>query len=273
MPYKDILVLIDPEVAASRYEIAVDLAGRGGGRLTGLYLKQSLIGRLASVEAIAAMSPADIGQLIRDSRQGEEANAARAAAALLKTAAAAGVDCGWRAIEGDAPHDIIAEARHADLVVVGPLSRDGRGSAVKIVIGAAVPVLIVPAEVNQVRIGARVLVAWNGSRESSRALRDALPILAKDAVLEIRSARRKHDRSDAAALCRYLEQHGSRPNLVVVEDDGQSIPKWLVGEAVKTDCDLIVMGVYGHTRQRDFVLSEVSRQMLQASPLPLLISH
>ena len=61
-------------------------------------------------------------------------------------------------------------------------------------------------------------------------------------------------------------------NIKVVEDGGQSIPKWLISEAVETGCDLIVMGVYGHMRQRDFVLSEVSRHMLQNSPLPLLIS-
>jgi len=273
MPYKQILVVIDPAASTCRYEIAVDLAQRGGGQLTGLYLKRSLIGSLAKVEASDALSPADMAQQIRERLQAQDADAAKAAAALSKIASAAGVNSVCRVIDGDGPHDMIAEARHADLVVVGPSNEDGQPGPADIVLAAAVPVLIVPHTPGRARIGARVLIAWNGSRESSRALRDALPILTQDAVVEIRSAGRKHDRSDAAALCRYLEQHGCRPNLVVVEDAGQSIPKWLVGEAARADCDLIVMGVYGHMRQRDFVLSDVSAQMLQASPLPLLISH
>jgi nucleotide-binding universal stress UspA family protein len=100
-----------------------------------------------------------------------------------------------------------------------------------------------------------------------------LPILTHDALLEIRTAQYKHDRTDAAALGRYLERHACRSNFKVVEDEGQSIPRWIISEAIEAGCDLIVMGVYGHTRQRDFVLSPISQHMLESSPLPLLIAY
>jgi nucleotide-binding universal stress UspA family protein len=275
MPYKDVLVQVDTPTPLSRYEIAAELAGRCGGRLTGLYLKSSLVTKLVEVETIDPPPLADLARRIRDQLQREDAEATAAAAVLSAVAEAANAECECRVINGDTQRDMITEARHADLVVVGaPVPADDlRSAAVDIAIGGGAPVLIVPAKVEKVRIGSRVLVAWNGSRESSRALRDALPLFTGDVVLEVRNAQRKHDRTDSVALCRHLERHGCQVSLKVVDDDGQSVPKWLISEAVAADCDLIVLGVYGHTRLHDFVLSDVSREMLRAPPLPLLISH
>jgi nucleotide-binding universal stress UspA family protein len=275
MAYMDILVQIDEAAPPSRCEIAVELAARCGGRVTGLYLKTCLITELTDAVATGVPPPVDLAQRLRDSLQREDENATAAAAILKQVALASKVDCDCQTVSGETARDMIIEARHADLVVVGPWDSPDKGHAfaVDIVLGAGVPVLIVPAKVDHARVGTRVLVAWNGSRESSSALRNALPILTQDAVLEIRTAQHKHDRTDAAALLRYLERHGCRLNFKAVDDEGQSIPNWLISEATATGCDLIVMGVYGHTRQREFVLSEVSRHMLQSSPLPLLISY
>jgi nucleotide-binding universal stress UspA family protein len=274
MAYTDILVQIDEATPPGRCDYAVELAARCGGRVTGLFLKFDLIKELAADVPIGELPSVDIVQRIRERFQREDANAAAAAEMLKQVASRSKVDCDFRILDGDSPRDMITEARHADLVVVGPWdpSQKGRAFAVDVARGAGVPVLIVPAKVDYPRVGARVLIAWNGSRESSSALRSALPILARDALLEIRTAHYKHDRTDAAALRRYLERHACRFNFEAIDDDGRSIPKWLIGEAVETGCDLIVMGVYGHTRERDFVLSDVSTAMLQDSPLPLLIS-
>jgi nucleotide-binding universal stress UspA family protein len=274
MAYKDILVLMDEATLPGRCEISVELAARCGGRVTGLYLKTDLVAELSATVAVGAPSTTDFDR-IRDHIQREDGHASAAAAMLQRIAAASKVDCDWRIVCGDTPRDVIIEARHADLVVVGPWDPPHRRQAfaVDIALGAGVPILILPAKVDHPRIGTRVLVAWNGSRESSSALRNALPILTHDALLEIRSARCKHDRTDAAALRSYLERHAYSANFKIIDDEGQSIPEWLISEAVETGCDLIVMGVYGHMRQTDFVLSEVSRHMLQSSPLPLLISH
>ena len=278
MPYRDIIVQTqaqtEADAAPARYEIAAELAARHGGRLTGLYLKDDLVADLARDAAQGGVTPADLGQRIIDRLRCEDERAVAAAGQLEKVAQAWGVACDCHVISGDTPRDMIAEARHADLVVVGSAVRaEGHGAfAVDVVMGAGAPVLVVPPEVENRRIGARVLVAWNGSLESSRALRDALPLLLPDAALEIRIAHPKHDRTDAAALRHHLEQHQCRANVEAVENQGQSIPDWLIAEAVRTECDLIVLGVYGHRRLRDFVLSDVSRRMLTGAPLPLLIS-
>jgi nucleotide-binding universal stress UspA family protein len=243
--------------------------------LTGLYLKTSLVTRIVKVEPIEPPPLEDLARRIRNQLQRDEAEASAAGVVLSAIAAEAHAEFECRMINGDTQRDMIIEARRADLVVLGAqvTADEVRAVPVDIALGGGAPVLIVPAKVDKARVGSHVLVAWNGSRESSRALRDALPLFAEDALIEVRTAHGKHDRTNSEALCRHLEQHGFSVNLEQVEDEGQSIPKWLVSEAIEADCDLIVMGVYGHTRLHDFVLSDVSREMLRAPTLPLLISQ
>jgi nucleotide-binding universal stress UspA family protein len=274
MTYKDILLEIDEATPLSRCELTVELAARCGGRVTGLYLKTFLAAQLADAGIGAGAPAADVVARILDRLERQDQNAAFARDVLQRVASAAGVDCEFHIVNGDTPHEMVAEARHADLVVVGPWSAESKGQSfsVDIVMGAGVPVLIVPAKIDHARVGARVLVAWNGSRESSSALRGALPILTDDAILEIRTVQYEYAPADLAALRRYLERHGCRMDSKAVDHEGRSVPQWLIGEAVEAGCDLIVMGLYGHMRQRDFLLSDVSRDMLQNSPLPLLIS-
>jgi len=123
-------------------------------------------------------------------------------------------------------------------------------------------------------IGARALVAWNGGREAARALRDALPLLADGAAVEVRMAHPNPDEGDPAqGLRRRLEGLGLKVNVVVAAHPEERISDWIRDEAKRTGCDLIVMGLYGHTRMREFVLGGVSRGMLHDPPLPVLISH
>jgi nucleotide-binding universal stress UspA family protein len=277
MPYKDILVQTDVTGSASRCEIAAVLAARGGGQLTGLYLTTPLFSQFGPIGSINALAATDVAQLIRDHIHDDEANAARAAMILTEIAAASKVACECRAIGGDSPHDLIHEARHADLVVLGPLTpfslQGPRASPIEIALDSGSPILIVPSDIAKIHIGKRVLVAWNGSREAARALRDALPMLSDDCVVEIRIAQPKHDRSDAGFLRRHLERHGYRVNLEVTADEGQSISAWLVGQALEADCDLVIMGLDVHKRLQELVLGRVSRELLYEPPLPLLISH
>ncbi len=277
MPHQDILVQIDSAAPPARYEIAAHLAARGRGRLTGLYLKTTLINQFNDISALGYMPPGELDRLIRDHNQGQTADMAKAAAILADVAARANTDCACRSIGGDTPQELIVEARRADLVVMGPPSPSPaynvHASPVDVALGGGGPVLIVPAESGQSAIGRRALTAWNGGREAARALRDALPLLADDAVVEVRVAHPKDEMFDAEPLRRHLELHGLRPNIETVVEDGRSVSDWLADEALKAGCDLIVMGLYGHPRLQEFVLGGVSRDMPHRSPLPLLISH
>ena len=278
MAYKDIVVQLGADASTPRYQIAAQLAARAGGYLAGVYLKTTLINQYNNIGSIGYLPPVDLDRLIRDHNQAQDDNATKAAAALAKVASALGVASDWRVIGGDAPDGLIGEARCADLVVLPPPSAAPAfsvdASAVDIALGGGGPVLVVPEAVARLQIGQRVLVAWNGSREAARALRDALPLMAAGATVEVRMARPK----DAAehepeALRRHLERQGLTVNMVTVVDEGQPIAAWLQAEAAAAGCDLMVMGLYGHARLQEFVLGGVSRDMIHAPTLPLLLSH
>jgi nucleotide-binding universal stress UspA family protein len=279
MAYKDIVVQLDSAASHIRYEVAADLAVRSSGHVTGVYPKTTLINQYNNIDAICYLPPNELDRMVREHNQGQDDDAAKAAAVLACRSQASQVQCDWRKIGGDTPDDLIAEARCADLVVLPPPSASPaynvHASAVDIAISGGGPVLITPEKIGRIRIGARILLAWNGSREAARALRDALPLFVEGAFVEIRTAHPKLGEPDAAGSVRYhLERLGYKTNVDVMEDDDdQSIGAWLKREAAETDCDLIVMGVYGHTRLREFILGGVSREMLHAPSLPTLISH
>jgi nucleotide-binding universal stress UspA family protein len=277
MAYKDILVQIDAAASPLRYEIAAGLAARAGGHLTGVFLKTTLINQYNNIGTVGFLPPEDLNRLIKENNEGQDQDAAKSADTLKKAAAVAKAECDWRVVGGDIPDDLISLAQTADLVVLPPPAPNPaysvHASAVDICL-AGCPVLLTPAEVAKTMVGEKALVAWNGSRESARALRDALPLLAPGAAVEVRIARpRDSIRDDSANLKAHLQRQGFTANVVVIEEGHGNVGDWLKAEAAKTGCDLIVMGLYGHTRLREFVLGGVSREMLHNSPLPLLISH
>ena len=277
MAYKDILVQIDAAASPLRYDIAADLAARSGGRVTGVFLKTTLINQYNNIGTIGYLPPEDLNRLIRENDEGQAQDAATSFEALKAAAGAAKAECGSRMVGGDIPDDLIGLAQTADLVILPPPllhpAYSVHASAVDICL-AGCPVLLTPAEVARTRIGEKALLAWNGSRESARALRDALPLLAPGASVEVRIAQPKDaDRDDGPNLKAHLERHGFGANVVEVEEGRESVADWLKAEAARTGCDMIVMGLYGHNRLREFVLGGVSREMLHNPSLPLLISH
>jgi nucleotide-binding universal stress UspA family protein len=277
MAYKDILVHIDTPAAKARYELAAGLAARGGGALNGVYLRTTLINQYVNIGSIGYLPPEDLDRLIKEHNQGQTEAAKAAAAAFEAAAAAAGVACEWRTIDGDTPDALIAEARRADITIVpAPLPDppyNAHGSAVDVALGGAGPVLIVPPHARQTDVGHRVLIAWNGSREAARALRDALPLLAPDAAITVLTVRPKGaDLTPDAGLRRHLEHLDFKPNLTVVGDNEEA-QLLIERQARAIDADLIVMGLYGHARLQEFVLGGASRSMLHSAAAPLLVAH
>ncbi len=277
MVYRDIVVQIDKPEARARYEAAVALAARGHGRVQGVYLKTSLINQYNSIDPIAWLPPDTLNQLVHEHNAAQDRAADASSAALVAMAKRAGVEADWQVVSGDTPDDLVALARCADLVVLPPPTPHAaysvHASAVAVGLECGGPILIVPEGSQPSGIGARVLIAWNGGREAARAVRDALPLLAEGAAVEVRVAGAAAD-DPAGALCRRLERRGLKVNVVVADHHAdEHVADWLAAEAKQAGCDMIVMGLYGHTRVRELVLGGVSRSLLHEPPLALLISH
>ena len=117
------------------------------------------------------------------------------------------------------------------------------------------------------------MVAWDGSLESSHALRLTLPMLAPAAAVHVVTVTESHTEFPATDACHYLARHGIEAELHEWSREGRSTAAALLAAASNLSASYIVMGAYGHTRLREAVLGGATRDMLQTSPFPLLMAH
>lgn len=195
-----------------------------------------------------------------------------------------GVRGAWAASRGPA-HEVIATAlRSADLAVMGQADGAAERSAVMrdlladVLMRAGRPVLAVPYAGTFSAAFRTVLVAWNGSREAARALNDALPLLEQAESVTVLSVqgRRALEREDVpgADAAEHLARHGIAAVAVrVSHDGGASEADAILNYAADLGAELLVAGCYGHSRARERVLGGVSRGLLEAMTLPVLLSH
>jgi nucleotide-binding universal stress UspA family protein len=139
-------------------------------------------------------------------------------------------------------------------------------------------VLVVPKIGALSPIGKTVMVCWNASRESARAATDALPLLhaaEKVIVLVIdpEISADGHGQEPGADVALWLARHGVK---VTVQRDvaaDAKVGETILSRAADFGADLIVMGIYGHSRLREFVLGGASRTLLESMTVPVLMSH
>jgi len=168
-------------------------------------------------------------------------------------------------------------ARLADLLVLGqPDPSDTAGTDVprrfiaSVLIGSGTPALVLPFTGTAVAEPQCVLVGWKSSREAARALMSALPVLSRARAVHVALAAGS---VDARPLEAYLHAHGVR-NLQLhsdVPDDhaGRS----LLSLAGELDADWLVMGCFGHSQTREWVLGGASRTVLDTATLPVWMAH
>jgi nucleotide-binding universal stress UspA family protein len=138
-------------------------------------------------------------------------------------------------------------------------------------------VLIVPYAGRFETIGREVLIAWSPRHEAARAMRDALPLLQHAEKVRLVAVASSDDEArqwqrDFADAVEWLGRHGVKTtaSLTVSEVD---VGNELLSLAADPGVDLIVMGGYGHTRLREFVLGGATRTLLQSMTVPVLMSH
>lgn len=277
MGIKDILVHVDGAPAATaRVELACELARRFDAHLTALYVDPELM--------LPAFSEVPTGPVLIDALEKEIAEqAAKARAAFDAVRERAGVAAEWRRVQGFVAGCVVSQARYADLVIVGQGGDENPqslcdGVAEAVVLDAGRPVLVVPWIGVQGFSGKRVLVAWNASKESTRALHDALPFLAAAESVEVVSvnpASADEDEGEVPAvdICHHLARHGVKAQAHRIEATDIDAGSLLLSRAMDEGADMVVMGGYGHSRLRELVLGGVTRQLLGHMTIPVLLSH
>jgi nucleotide-binding universal stress UspA family protein len=138
------------------------------------------------------------------------------------------------------------------------------------------PVLVVPYIGPSGTLGKRVLLAWNATREATRAATDALPFLqAADEVLVVlvKPHSISHGEVPGADIGLYLARHGVHVKVETIEGVDIDAGNLLLSRAADLSSDLIVMGAYGHSRFSELVLGGVTRTMFESMTVPVLMSH
>ncbi len=277
MTIKDILVHVDSAVAAqARLEIAFTLAQRFDAHVVGLYVDPELIG--------PAFAEVPVGPVLIDSLEKEiNQRAERAEQAFSALRERFGVAAEWRRVQGYAPACVASHARYVDLAIVGQggdedLLSMSDGVAETALLESGRPVLVVPWIGASAPGGGRVVVAWNASRESTRALHDALPLLERAASVEVvtinpSTADEFEGGSPGADICVHLARHGIDATAHRIEATDIDAGNLLLSRAADEGAELLVVGGYGHSRLRELVLGGVTRELLAHMTLPVLFSH
>lgn len=274
---KDIVVNLSIEaqrdVAA---DYAISVASTFGAHLTGIsyayepVLPPTLMGGIPA-EVITA-------------QRAESEKAANATIERFEQAAnRAGVSADSRALSASlaGASDLFGRiARRFDVSVVGQAEPD-KVAPEELIIEAALfesgrPVIVVPyIQKDGLKLD-RVMVCWDASRTAARALGDAIPFLMRAKsidVVMVASERAKSDEIPGADIAHHLARHGLTVDVKRIVTGGTDVPSTILSYAADASADFIVMGGYGHSRLREFILGGATRGILSSMTVPALMSH
>jgi nucleotide-binding universal stress UspA family protein len=171
-------------------------------------------------------------------------------------------------------------ARRFDLAIVGQAEPDG--STVEELIAETTlfesgrPLIIVPyIQKGPLKLD-RVMVGWDGSRQAARAIGDAMPLLAKAGKVEVvivTNERGKQDEVEGADMGQHLARHGLKVDVRRIAGGNIDVADALLSHVADNGTDFIVMGGYGHSRLRQFILGGVTSSILKSMTVPVLMAH
>jgi nucleotide-binding universal stress UspA family protein len=213
----------------------------------------------------------------------EAQDAARAAVGKFEEAAErAGISAqaSWLPASLAGPAELFGRmARRFDLSVVRQ-TEPGKSTPAPLVIEAALfetgrPALVVPyIQKTGIKLE-RAMVCWDGSRSAARATGDAMPFLERAKTVEVAmvTTHGKSDETPGADIAQHLARHGVTVEVKQIVAPDAKTADVLLSHAADTSADLLVLGGYGHSRLREFVLGGVTRTILETMTVPTLMSH
>jgi nucleotide-binding universal stress UspA family protein len=286
MKLRDLVVLLDGTVRdEAKLAVAIGLARRHDAHLTGLCPLELL---LPADMSFALGGYPDLWALpeFANKIEGES----RTKAALIEgpfreMLRREGLKGDWLLETGPLIQAVTRRTRAADLVVVGqadpdhPLPPAARTLVEDILMTAGRPLLLVPYAGRFESVGTNALIGWTPTRESARAVHDALPLLTPSGKVTVVTVELPGSASDtravpAADIAEHLARHGLAVTAArTFVSDGLSAADVLLDYASDIDADLLVVGGYGHSRTREMIMGGVTRDLLQHMTLPVLMSH
>jgi len=270
MSYKSILVHADPGPGCNRrVRTAMRVADWFGAGLTGL-------GAEAFGPLMASGFATVDGRVIEAAQEHISADIL-AAEKHFRALTAGRSEVDWIAREDYPDRMLSLFARGADLVVASrPERGDGASYAARpaeLIMECGGPVLLV-ADGDAPFRGDRVVIGWKDTRESRRAVSDALPMLMRAQHVVVATVDGENEPvASLNEVARRLARHGVDASVEVVAKGRHSVAETLEETATRHSADLIVIGAYGHSRLREWMLGGVTEDFLAASSSFLMMSR
>lgn len=229
-----------------------------------------------------------VGGMVSGMAAEVETRAERAAAELASAVALARTNAGLSGAtisQALAPHlygeFVAVKGRTSDLIIArGTADEEARSQIEALVFAAARPVLLLPNDEEGSAEHAfdphKIALAWDGSRTATRAAFDALPLLKRArevTLIQITDDKDLSRSGTAADLSALLAGHGVKATTLEAPGRGRPTAAALKDAFEQSGAGLLVMGAYGHSRAREFILGGATRGVLQACAFPLLLSH
>lgn len=287
MALRDLLVYLDQsEDAAGRLRLAADLARRHASRLTALFVRESTAAQLhdlrtAELGLCSADAMDHLSHGIRTSIN-EAAEGLQSSLEAMKLEY--GFDTEWRCVDGAASAVVPQHARYADLCILGQFipadaASVGYTFSEQLLFVTGRPVLFVPTLGSPNTLGRHILVAWNSSRASARAVHDALPLIERAEQTTVVSVNpidieRRYGALPAQHMVEHLKRHAASVEGIRLNDiPVGSIAHVLQHEAHRVGADLVVAGAFGHPKLWEKLLGGVTHDLLTHMNLPIMMSH
>jgi len=271
MRISNVLVSVDLGSATrDRIRLAADIAGRFEATLTGVAARQL-------ITMIPVESP-DASERIFEIEERRAKEELAEAHALFERETGDRAKTVWRGGLAEPLAYAVELARAADLVIVGRHGpADGDPGLMGVAPGPLLmevgrPVLVAPPGVDRLA-AKRIVVAWKDTREARRAVHDALPFLVRAEQVHVAVAGPDARRAGAADIAAYLSGHGANVAAHLLHRPEIGVADEILRFAKREDADLVVMGAYGHSRLREWILGGATRDMLQGTSLCCLMSH
>jgi nucleotide-binding universal stress UspA family protein len=274
---KDILVTLPTGDAPSiALDYAVTVASTFEAHLTGVASVQDLVSAGELFDGATAA-------VLDHYHQEVEAAAEAAKVQFEKTSQREGLSAESIVLNAAAislPELLARTARRFDLTILPQADPEGDGSEDVMIeaalLGSGRPILIVPCFWEGGVKFEQVLVCWDGSHNAARAIADAMPFLtrAKQAeVITVAPDDKPDDSMVGPSIAHHLCRHGVSVETRNIVAHGQDVSLRIRSHAAQQSADLIVMGGYGHSRLREYLLGGATRDMLGSTNVPTLMSH
>lgn len=274
MAYKEILFhAFEGPAGEAVQNAAFDLATRCEARVIGL----AVVDNTPIPSYVVPYVPGNMTETyLQEARQTAKALEPR----VIEGADKAGLRAEWRYVEGEIRGIMNVHARYADLVVLAQGSGEDvpLGPALNLpddlVLTSGRPVLVVPFEGAPTGFGSNILIAWNGSAQSSRAVHDALPLLqAANSVTVLTVGPEEASHIPGAEITAHLVHHGVNASADHAIERDHSTADTILHAASDAGANLIICGAWGHSRFLETVLGGVTRHLLRHMKVPVLMSH